>query len=480
MAFWMLILAAIAILRMSTAAWGWPSPVSGVAEENRIPSPWPDFARLPSASWGRAIDAWLNDSFPFRKAVVGFYRHVRFHALRCPFGDRVPGDSGTIFLRGGTWPEIDDYLGAISLGDEMKDDWRTLIEGRTAWAEAHGARYLEVVTPVKIQVHPEHAPWTVKRLPGQSSRKQLEAAMRGSFAESNIVFLTGRFRAAAMEGQTLFYSEDHHVNALGCWMVYDSMAETLRRMWFPQLTKTPYFDNPPDSVAQGLAAGAFTDPASQRLVVSAPGYSPRQYRELDIVFDERRYPSIPVRVRRKGDGLKLAMRHDSFLRFPLSSWRRGGYSSLAIPLGDGFNDIAMFIFKRFSTAELDKIAGAMAPDVIVEQFPECKISLGTAGLDDTMRRAAAFGRAGTAPNTADGREGRYLAMASFSKIVAGKGPGRSPLAVVLDADGRQVATAPVAPGLRRAIFFGEIAGRPPFKLRISNGKAARSRLEIRR
>lgn len=140
----------------------------------------------------------------------------------------------------------------------------------------------------------------------------------------------------------------------------------------------------------------------------------------------------------------------------------------------------MFIFKRFSTAELDKIAGAMAPDVIVEQFPECKISLGAAGLDDTMRRAAAFGRAGTAQNTADGREGRYLAMASFSKIVAGKGPGRRPLAVVLDADGRQVATAPVAPGLRRAIFFGEIAGRPPFKLRISNGKAARSRLEIRR
>ena len=480
LALWFASLAAVPAIRMSTAAFGWPQSDNGVAEEKREPAKIPVFSEIPAKQWGHAVDAWFNDTFPFRGKVVGFYKHLCFHIWRSPIGYRVPGVGGTIFLREGTWPELDDYLGAIPEDGEMLRDWRTLLEGRAAWAEAHGAHYLEVVTPVKIQVHPELAPWAIRGEAGQSSRQRLELAMRGSFAESNIVFLTGRFRAEALGGRELFYEDDHHVNAYGCWLIYDSIVAAIRERWFPQLTGTPYFENPPESVRRGEEAGAFTDPDTHTLEVSAPGYSPCPYREIGIRGAGRAYPQIHVRVRREGQGLKVAMRHDSFLRYPLSSWESGrGYPSLAIPLGTGFSDVAMFIFRRFSTEELGIISGVMAPDVIIEQFPECKISQGVFGLDDTMRRAAEFGRATAVPND-HGGGGHFLAMASFADVLAEKGTDGEVGVAIVDADGQKVAAGAVAPGRRRAVFFGEIAGNPPFAIRLTGGKASESRLELRR
>lgn len=483
-ALWVALLCAFPAFKLSSSVFGWPDFTLRPLEENRILARRPALRHAPVREWGRRIDDWYNDNFAWRSDAIRLYRAFRFNVAKSPIDQQVPGRGGVVFRRGGTWPEIEDYLGAIALDGKMRDDWRTLLEGRVAWAEAHGAHYIEAITPVKIQAHPELAPWSIRHAPGNSSMRQLEETMEGSFAVSNVLFFgKGILADAGAGGRRLFYPNDHHVSAYGCWVLYLGMVERMRSLWYPDLTMTPYFDIPPEDVRKGRSPGAWTDPDTQRLQVSSPGYAVAAAPRIGISAPKpgapgkmSGYPQVPVCVRRDGDGLYLLMRHDSFMRFPLSSWRRDGWPDLAIPMGDGFSDIAMFIFKRFTTEELERLVGPRVPDVIVEQFPECKISLGVFGLDETMRRAAAFGNAVPVADSRPG--GGVLAMAVFDNPRPPR-KGAGMWAEVVDAEGRVVAKEPVAAGARRAVFFGAVEGRPPFSAKIRGGVADAARLELR-
>lgn len=476
---WTAILLAIPAFKASSSILGWPDFNKRAIVENRILAQFPNFKATPLRKWGRAFDDWYDDNFAWRADILRLHKAFRFQVAMCPIMGQVPGYGGMVFRRGGTWPEIDDYLGAITLDDAMRSDWRMLIEGRVAWAEAYGAHYLEVVAPVKAQVHPEFAPWTIRNKSGASSRRQLEEAMRGSYSETNVLFFTDRFREEAMRGREMFYKEDHHVSAYGCWMLYCGILGRLRDLWFPGITETPYFDNPPESVRMKKTPGCYTNPDTRLLEVSAPGYAPCDAPELGITMSAKIFPMCPIRVRREGDGLRMAMRHDSLLRFPLSSWRHNGAPDVAIPLGDSFSDVAMFIFKRFTTEELEKIVGINVPDVIIEEFPECKIAQGVFGLDETMRRAAEFGRAKPC-DAAAGADAprRALALAVFEKP-QGADKDAVMRAAIIDSEGREVAAEPVAAGARRAVFFGPVEGTPPFTVALRGGKAENQGLELR-
>lgn len=477
LALWAAILLASPIFKASAKFCGWPDFQRRAIEENRILAPRPNFKSLPLRQWGRAVDAWYDDNFAWRSDIIRLYKSFLFNVAMCPIGDQVPGYGGMVFRRNGTWPEIEDYLGAIRMDNQMRSDWRTLIEGRVAWAEAHGAHYIEAIAPVKIQTHSERAPWAIRNMPGASSRIQLEDALRGSFAETNVLFFTREFRKEAARGREMFYLEDHHVSAFGCWRLYSGIVARLRDLWYPWLDMTPYYDEPPESVRERREAGAYTNPETRRLVVSSPGYSPCNVPDIGIFMDNPQFPMCPVYVRRPGIGLYLAMRHDSLLRFPLSSWRRGCAHEIAIPFGNGFSDIAMFIFKRFSTEELEGIVGPRVPDVIIEEFPECKISLGAFGLDETMRRAAEFGRAQPL-ESGSAASGHTLALAVFENPKKEE-EGAELRAEIVDAEGHVVASEPVAPGARRAIFFGAIEGKAPFSAELRGGRADGKRIELR-
>lgn len=476
LAVWAIILMAGPAFKASARFLGWPDFQRRAVEENRLLTPRPDFKGMPARQWGHAVDAWYDDNFAWRSDIIRLYKAYLFSVATCPVGDQVPGRGGMVFRRNGTWPEIEDYLGAIRLDDKLRRDWVALVEGRVVWAEAHGAHYLEAIAPVKIQSHPDLAPWSIRMFPGASSRVQLEEALKGSFAETNVVFFTREFREAARRGREMFFKEDHHVSAYGCWALYNGIVGRLRDLWYPQLTMTPYYDEPPDDVRDGRAPGAYTNPETRRLEVSAPGYAPCDVPALGVSIFDHRYPMCPICVRREGEGLRLAMRHDSLLRFPLASWRRGDSSRVAVPFGDGFSEIAMFIFRRFSTEELERIVAERIPDVIIEQFPECKIALGAFGLDETISRAAEFGRAKPVGDAAMAHGA--LAMAVFENPTP-DAAGMAMSAEIVDAGGRVVASEPVAPGVRRAVFFGAVEGTPPFAVGLRGGAADAARLELR-
>lgn len=486
-ALWMAILFAPGAAKLSDRLFGWPDTsvdADSLARENRRLSPFPSFRGLPSREWGRAVEACLDDRIPARHVLVDLYKALHFRVLKAPLAQQVPGVGDWVFRRGGSWPEMDDYLGAFSFSPQALDDWRTLFEGRVAWAEAHGTRFLQVLTPVKAQVHSELVASHLRPLHGATARSQVVAAMAGSPAASNLLCLSDAVNAARESGREVFYHDDHHVNAYGCYLLYREIDARLRELWFPGLPPPPpFYDDPPADVVERRAPGCYE--AFGRLEVSVPGSRRAAYRPLGISLRAGRYPQVPVYVVQPGERRFAVFAHDSFLRYPLYSWHFHPPEHFALPLGAGFDRVAMLLHRRFGTQLLEAAVRDEIPDVLVEQFPESKLVLSPvdAGLDDTMRRAAAFLRAdpvGDPDADSAARSGPFLVRAVLDRVVADPDGPRPSSATLLSASGEPLARLPVSPGVRRALFFPPVDVPPPYAIRLAGVSAAEPVFATRR
>ena len=522
-ALWMAILLANLGVKASHRLIGWPGVESRVPlRENRELAPFPSFRALPLREWGARFGDWYDDHFARRPDVIRLHNDLQFRLLKHPIQEQVPGVGDWVFRRSGNWPECEDFLGAKEISAQDLADWRTLLEGRAAWAEAHGTRYLQVLTPVKAQMHAEKMPPLLRRLRGTPVRGQVAAALAGSFAETNLLCLSDALSGALASGREVFYHDDHHVNAYGCHLLYAGIVERLGELWFPGMpSPPPFYDDPPSEVVERRAPGCYE--AYNRLEVSVPGSRMLENPSLGIGVGDRHYPMVPVYVEQPGEHRYAVFGHDSFLRYPLYSWHRRPPAHFALPMGLGFDRLAMLIFTRFDTRRLDAIVRDEVPDVIVEQFPESKLLLGPIGLDETMRRAAAFGRgtdAGAPPAAApeshtDGTDSTdaaappavahkshtdstdstdaaaheslplgadlrtsrpYLARAVFERVSA---PNGCATARLLAEDGAVLAEEPVSPGARRAVFFAPVETHPA-RVEIVGGNAAAVRLDVRK
>ena len=491
---WLAFLCAFPALKLSSEFVGRPRFSDPTADENREPAPFPDYLHASPAAWPAATEAWYGDNFAYRAEIVGFYNDVNLRILQSPVAQQVPGRDGWIFRRAllhaddpaqqGTWPEMEDCLGAFEATPEFLDNWRTLFEGRVAWAEAHGARYLEALTPVKAQVHPGHLPFQA-RLRHHSVGEAVEAALAGSRAATNVLFLRHGLAAAARSGETLYYREDHHVNPRGAYRVFAEIARAAAGPDGAGAEPPPFLPAPPaDADDPDGPAACWVSPLEDRLHVRVPGSRAMRNPALGIAAPGGRgYPGMPVYVVQPGERRYLAIAHDSFLRFPLDSWRRKPPERFAVPFGPAFDRIAMLLFVRFTTPILERTVRDEVPDVIVEQFSESKLLFGPirGSLDDTMRRAAAYGRAADVAGDGSGEgEGPFLALAVFERVET---PDAEPAtAVLLDAaTGRPLATLPVPAGVRRAVFFPAVRGPFPRGLapRLDGGTCASVRLTLR-
>lgn len=474
---WMLILFSGIGFKASAKLFGWPNFNTNALNENRELTAKPDFSKLSAKEYGHATEAWYNDNFAWRGEVITFYKYLHYNVFKSAHGQQVPGRGNWVFRRGGDWPELDDYLGCIKVDDKMLTEWRDLIEGRVMWAEAHGSHYLEVITPMKIQVHPEKALLLPSHIRGASAREQLEKVLETSFAKTNVVFCNDILSAEVSSGENVFFEEDHHVNGYGCYLIYREINRRIRALWYPEITDVPYFKNPPEDVVEGKASGCYIDPLENKLRVVVPGSVCLDNEKLNIHVNSRHYPGVPVYIEQPGDNRYIIMAHDSFLRFPLTTWHLKQPRDFAVPLGSGFNRIAMMIFQRFSTRHIINHTEEEFPDVFVEQFPEGKIIQGAIGYDETVRKAAEFGRAKPVEYT--GEAGTYEIMAVFENVKADGKSGNVKIEL-RDSEGNVPASESVQQGIRRAVFFGNIAVSGEVEAVVSGGTATLKRLEFRK
>ena len=462
--------------------------------ENRFAHPFPRRATTSSRRFGAELSAWYDDAFAWRTEILAFFRDFSFRVLKNPVGREVPGRGNWVFRRGGDWAELDDWLGAFRLSDGELAEWRTLFEGRREWARAHGAAYVQLVTSVKAQVRPDRMLPLLRAHRGTCVSDQVRAALAGSPAERDVLFLGDSLREAVAAGREVFYPEDHHLDPYGTWAMYDRLGARLRELFPGRLGEMPWYDEPPPDVAAGLAPGCWSvpDPGGvegvERLAVSQPGETQD---DAGLLRNTRPFPYSNVATTNAAGGVSVLLAHDSFMRFTLASWR-GKKGDVRFPLPPGTGSVKAYIFQRYSTGFLDSAIADGVPDVVVEQFPECRLPMARLGLDRTMAAAAAFGRAEPLPAGAPlPREGRLAVLAVFERVAAGprapapRKKGALPeLSASLRAGGREIARAKTYPGVRRAVFFGavdaaSIPAGAALEAVVADGSSASVRIEAR-
>ncbi len=449
---WMLLLCASLGFKASARLLGWPQWDEFRLEENRRLADFPDLRHTPAKDWGAGLDRWYNDQFAFRSRIVQFYRWLHTDVLASPVHEiEIPGTGGWMYRNGGTWREIDDYLGVFELTPGETARWIEFFEGRVEWASAHGAVYLQAITPVKAQIHPEHLPPAVRHHRGQGVGGQVRAALRNSPARDHVLFLGDAIREITdRAGRTCFYPSDHHVNGYGCYVLYREIMAAAERFFGPPMAMPPFYDDPPAAVRDGLEPGCFQcgAPGYERLAVRMPGMHPVRSGAFDAV---RPKPNGPIAFEWPGGKVHrtVVIAHDSFLRFPMYSWYHPDLEPVLIPLADGFDRAVTLMFARYTTPQLDRIVAAEAPAFLVEQFPEIRLTQAMEGYDETMRRAAAFARGTpiTAEEAAALPEGTpLLARATLRDVAAD-------ITATLLADGSPAAAESTTPASVRALYF---------------------------
>ena len=225
-ALWAAVLWAGLGFKASARFLGWPEWGEYETRENRELADFPRLKALPAKEWGRALDGWYADRFAWRTVMLEWHRAVNEKGLKTGVGGRVPGRGDWVFRKGGTWPETEDYLGAMELTPEELDGWRVQLEGRVAWAEAHGMGYAEIVTPVKARIHPEMMPPWLAAHRGTSMSDQVRAVLEGSPARAHVVFAEDEWTG---EDGELFYRDDHHMNARGTYLLYGAVRDAAER-----------------------------------------------------------------------------------------------------------------------------------------------------------------------------------------------------------------------------------------------------------
>lgn len=474
LAFWSAALAFPQVARIvlrRTGAVSWAAFDS--AGEKRNSAPYPTLRKgtprsVAPAEFGRAWESWYGDALPWRTELLLFHRDQSFRRLKTPVGREVPGHGNWVFRRGGDWPELDDYLGAKELSPAELADWIVLFEGRREWGRAIGAAVLEVPAVTKAQARWQELYPAIRRHRGNNVAAQVREALADSPARDDVLFADDDFAAAFAAGRETFFDRDHHPNAYGEWLLYDRINRRLRELFPDRIGETPpWYDEPPPAVLAGEAPGCWR--RSIRLEVSVPG----EVQDDDgVVHNAARYPYCNVATKREGGGISVLLAHDSFMRFSLASWR-GKDGDVRFPFAKGVGRVRALIFQRFSPGFLEGATAHGIPDVLVEQFPACRLDASVSKyLDAGTRAAAAFGRAEEPPAGRPPRAGdRIAARAVFGDVRAG---GRARPVAVLRCGGAEIARRDVPPGVKRAAFFdvAELPSDGPLEVSLEGGSAA--------
>ena len=482
-AFWLVVLFSGMAFKVSAKVIGWPDWSRYALTENRELAPKPDFRKTPVKKWGSSVEAWYNDNFAWRSSLILFYRQVHFSWLKTAVGREVPGLDGWVFRRGGDWAELDDYLGGFELTEKEMDDWLDFFEGRKQWAEAHGALYIQLVSSVKAQIECDKVFPSIRNHRGVSMREQLQKRLAGSPTARHMVFTHDCLTEAAAKRE-VFYPEDHHVNAYGIYLLYNELVKRLSD-WFPGIAAVPFYDHPPEAVLKGTQAGCYEK--DRRLVVVVPGSKQVDHPTLAVAATRFHFPMVGIAVKQPGAERSIVMGNDSMMRYALSSWNRNEGGKVAFPFGAGFDDIVSLIFLRFSTGQLDYVVSEKVPDVIIEQFAECKLSLGTFGLDTPIRRAAEFERG--VPLEGKPKTGETVLPRCVLDDVtdeSGKtkfvriGQDAPQITVELLEGTNVVDSVTILPGVKRAVFFKSVkATGGEFSITLTGGRYSSSDIKLR-
>ncbi|MGE3803827.1 MAG: hypothetical protein AB7K24_04030 [Gemmataceae bacterium] len=217
--------------------------------EKRAAAPWPALEPTVHSlkKFPRCFDAYYNDHFGLRAALVRLNACLRVHGLGVSASEQVVlGREGWLFYDG------DDAMaarrGLLRWSREELDQIQRDLEARRDWLAARGCQYLFVIAPNKESIYPEYLPaWL------EADRDTCIDQLVGHLAaHSDVRVLDLRPALQAARGHGLLYFRtDSHWNTLGALCAYRHMMQALARSSEVRAASSADFEAVPYRYMQG-------------------------------------------------------------------------------------------------------------------------------------------------------------------------------------------------------------------------------------
>lgn len=284
--------------------------------ENRAPAEFPPwrFSRKPLMNFPRQFEAYFQDHFPFRKALLDLTLAFKSRWLGVSTNDHVIiGLDNWLFVTDLRVGKDADVLRPFTDG-ELKA-WRERLQARHDELARRGIRYLFVVAPDAQTIYPEYLPPHLRsRLPERSRLDQLMEDL-----QTNTTVATVDLRPAlkaAKSREKVYFNSDSHWNGAGAIIAYREIVGALAK-WMPSLVPLSSDDlivlrgNGPGGLAQGLPnPDSYTDTFPEWVI-------PRQFKASAVTEADKLPRGVTVRyVQKPSNDYRMVGRvvvvHDSF------------------------------------------------------------------------------------------------------------------------------------------------------------------------
>ncbi len=136
------------------------------------------------------------------------------------------GKSGWLFLQNDTNDVIGQHTGTVTLGDEGRAQWESLLRGRKAIVDELGIRSVTVIAPDKEAVYAEYLPDEIVPAERRPIHDILDAA---EAAGVDMVYPVADFEGRK-EKRPLYSLTGTHWNSYGAYIAYRVICRRLRSM----------------------------------------------------------------------------------------------------------------------------------------------------------------------------------------------------------------------------------------------------------
>ncbi len=213
---------------------GWQAP--SALDENRSMASQPQWSSDLNA-YVRGLDAWITDTFAFRKPLVEAFNKTLYTRFESTFAPNVLiGEEPWIF---GAAFDQQGSLAPRTLSPDYLAKVRETLIARKAWLKARGIDMLVMFFPTKEKIYgnrflPErwHFDETLR-----SEAEQVYDVLKDVMPDS--IVSIRQALADASETQEVYYHTDSHATQYGSFVAYEQLAAHLRR-YFPDKAAADY------------------------------------------------------------------------------------------------------------------------------------------------------------------------------------------------------------------------------------------------
>lgn len=200
------------IALFSLATWA-VTPPEISTEENRKMAVLPKLSRKNWSTFPQAFEAYFNDRFFSRTALVKTRNWIRFKCWQISAAPSILiGKDGWLYFLGETGTVLTSREESYS-AQELKQ-WKDALVARNKYFESKGIKYLFVVAPDKQSIYPEFFP---RRRPDPSRLDQLSTYL-GKNPEIPFVSLKPALMESKTASEDLYFKTDSHWNDLGAFI----------------------------------------------------------------------------------------------------------------------------------------------------------------------------------------------------------------------------------------------------------------------